>query len=168
MIKDELRQWSLAAIIGIILALGINYFLFFICKIPSASMEPTIMTGNRLIATRVYNKDKIKNGEIVVFYSEEESELLIKRVIGISGDKIKIQDNGEVFVNDKKLEENYVLNNEEVGGEYTVPKDHFFFLGDNRARSFDSRKWNNPYIHKKDIKGKARIIIYPFSRIKIM
>lgn len=166
MIKSELKQWGLAAVVSIILALGINRFLFFICKIPSPSMEPTIMTGDRLIATRVYNKDKIKNGEIIVFYSEEEKKLLIKRVIGIGGDKIKIQYNGDVFVNDKKLEENYILNNEEVGGEYLVPKDHFFFLGDNRVRSFDSREWNNPYIHKKDIKGRAQIIIYPFNRIK--
>lgn len=168
--KDEntannfIKEWAIPIISAIILAYLINKFLLFKVLIPSESMVPTLNVDDRLFVTRVYNPDKLKRGEVIVFYSEELQELLIKRLIGLPGDKIKIED-GTVFLNGERLEENYIGNEDEFNGEYEVPEGKYFFLGDNRLLSKDSRYWINPYIDGKDIKGKAQIKVYPFDEI---
>jgi len=149
---------------AIILATLINKFLFYNVRIPSESMYPTIKIGDRITVTRVYDKSNLKRGDIIVFYSYELKDRLIKRLIGLPGDEIDIKDNGQVFINGNKSEEPYVVYNEELGKRFKVPQDKYLFLGDNRASSLDARKWENPYIDGKDIKGKARFVIYPFKR----
>ena len=87
-VSQELRKsnffsdWVLPIVIAIILAVLINRFLIFKVKIPSESMVPTLNVGDRLFVTRVYNPEKLKRGDIVVFYSEEKDEDMIKRLIG--------------------------------------------------------------------------------------
>lgn len=159
------REWILPAIIVIIAGCLIRQFVCTQVYIPSSSMVPTLNINDRLIVTRIWNKDKIERGDILVFDSDELHETLIKRVIGLPGDKISIE-KGMVKVNNELLEENYVKNNDdEYKGEFTVPEDKLFFLGDNRPESFDSRYWNNPYIDEDKIWGKAKIRIYPFNSI---
>ena len=96
-------------LIGI--AILINKFVFYNVYIPSESMVPTLNVGDKLMVTRIYNTDNIKRGEVVVFYSEELQETVIKRVIGIPGDHIEI-DNGVVAINGEVIQEDYVKNNE--------------------------------------------------------
>lgn len=91
-------------------------------------------------------------------------DTLIKRLIGLPGDVIDVKDNGQVFVNGNKIEEPYVVYKEELGKQFKVPQNKYLFFGDNRAKSLDARKWENPYIDSKDIKGKAQFVIYPFKR----
>ena len=155
-------DWIVPIAIAVVIALLIKQFLVFKVYIPSGSMIPTLNEGDQLFVTRVYNKDNLKRGDIVVFDSDELNDVLIKRLIGLPGDKIKIT-NGTVYVNGEKLDEGYVKNNDNYSGEFEVPEGKFFFLGDNRAISYDSRKWNNPYIDKSDVKAKAQIRVYPFS-----
>lgn len=157
-------DWVMPIAFAIILATLINKFLFYNVRIPSESMYPTIKIGDRITVTRVYNKSNLKRGDIIVFYSYELKDRLIKRLIGLPGDEIDIKDNGQVFINGNKIEEPYVVYNEELGKRFKVPQDKYLFLGDNRASSLDARKWENPYIDGKDIKGKARFVIYPFKR----
>lgn len=106
----------------------------------------------------------IKRGDIIVFYSDELKETLIKRVIGLPGDHIVIHD-GIVNINGNDIKEDYVKNNARYNGTFDVPEDKFFFLGDNRPDSWDSRRWKNPYIDKSNIKGKAVFRFYPFSKM---
>ena len=87
---------------------------------------------------------------------------MIKRLIGLPNDKIVI-DNGIVRVNGEVLNEDYIENQDYFTGEYTVPDGKYFFLGDNRGNSFDSRYWTNKYIDFSDIKGRAFIKIFPFK-----
>ena len=155
-------DWVLPIVIAIILAVLINRFLIFKVKIPSESMVPTLNVGDRLFVTRVYNPEKLKRGDIVVFYSEEKDEDMIKRLIGLPGAKIVISD-GIVTVNGETLTENYIGTADNYSGEFTVPEGKYFFLGDNRYWSLDSRYWENPYIDRKDIKGKAQIKVYPWK-----
>ena len=122
----------------------------------------SLNVGDRLFVTRVYNPEKLKRGDIVVFYSEEKNEDMIKRLIGLPGDKIVIND-GVVTVNGETLEENYIGTADNYSGEFTVPEGKYFFLGDNRYWSLDSRYWQNPYIDGSDIKGKAQIKVYPWK-----
>jgi signal peptidase I len=159
-----LSEWIIPIISAIILAILINNFLVFKVLIPSESMVPTLNVNDRLFVTRVYNLEKLKRGEIIVFYSEEYQKSLIKRLIGLPGDKIKIEE-GIVYVNGEKLEEDYLGEKDNLSGEYEVPEGKYFFLGDNRKWSQDSRYWVNPYIDEEDITGKARIKVYPLDQI---
>jgi signal peptidase I len=157
-------DWIIPIVTAVILATLINKFIVFKVKIPSESMVPTLNVGDRLFVTRVYNRDKLERGDIVVFYSREEDESMIKRLIGLPGDEVVITD-GVVTVNGKTLVEDYIGTPDNFNGTYYVPEGKYFFLGDNRLRSKDSRYWINSYIDSKDIKGKAVLKVYPFSDI---
>ncbi len=156
------KEWIIPVIAAIAIAILINKFLVYNVYIPSESMVPTLNVGDKLVVTRIYNTDKIKRGDIVVFYSDELQETVIKRVIGLPGDHIVIHD-GIVNINGEDIKEDYVKNNEEYNGEFDVPENKFFFLGDNRRRSNDARKWINPYIDASDIKGEAQFKFYPLK-----
>jgi signal peptidase I, bacterial type len=159
-----IREWILPIIAAMGLALIINKFVVYNVYIPSESMVPTLNVGDKLAVTKIYDTSKIQRGDVIVFYSEELNQILIKRAIGLPGDHIEIQD-GIVNVNGEDIKEDYVKNNEIINKKltYDVPLNKFFFLGDNRARSNDARKWINPYIDASDIQGKARLKFYPFE-----
>lgn len=159
-----LYDWIIPIVTAVILATLINKFIVFKVKIPSESMVPTLNVGDRLFVTRIYNRDKLERGDIVVFYSREEDESMIKRLIGLPGDEVVITD-GVVTVNGETLVEDYIGTPDNFNGTYYVPEGKYFFLGDNRLRSKDSRYWINSYIDGKDIKGKAVLKVYPLSDI---
>lgn len=156
------NEWIVPIVVAVILAILINRFLIFKVKIPSESMVSTLNVGDRLFVTRVYNPEKLKRGDIVVFHSDEKDEDMIKRLIGLPGDKVIIN-NGIVTVNGETLEEDYLGTIDTYNGEFEVPEGKYFFLGDNRYWSLDSRYWENPYIDGSDIKGKAQIKVYPWK-----
>ena len=155
-------DWIIPIICAIILAFLINKFLIFQIQIPSESMVPTLEEVDRLFASRIYNEETLNRGDLIIFYSKEKDELMIKRLIGLPNDNIVI-DNGIVSVNGEVLNEDYIENQDYFTGEYTVPDGKYFFLGDNRGNSFDSRYWTNKYIDFSDIKGRAFIKIFPFK-----
>ncbi|MGL5149127.1 MAG: signal peptidase I [Clostridium sp.] len=160
--KNFFYEWGLPIISAVILALLINKFLLFKVYIPSGSMIPTLNIEDRLFVSRVYNPENLKRGDVVVFDSKELGEVLIKRLIGLPGDHIEII-NGIVSINGEILEEPYVQNKDTFNGVFDVPEGKYFFLGDNRPDSKDSRLWINPYIASEDIMGKAQVKIYPFK-----
>jgi signal peptidase I len=150
---------------GLAVILVVTLTVLFECIImngfiPSESMEPTLMVGDGIVVNRLsYLNDAPERGDVVVFYSDEyNGEKLIKRVIGIPGDVIDIE-NGSVYVNGCKLVESYAcgVTNPSLSevSHYEVPEDSVFLLGDNREFSADSRWWENPYISYDDIVGKA-------------
>jgi signal peptidase I len=161
-------DYIIPIIIAFILAMLIRQFLFYQIVVPTASMSPTIKVNDHLIVTKVYNKNSLKRGDVVVFNSKELNEKLIKRLIGLPNDTINITEDGKVYVNGKLIDQPYVVNNGGKGGIYKVPDGKYFFLGDNRSNSYDSRYWQNPYIPWADIQGKARFILFPFNRIMVL
>jgi signal peptidase I len=142
----------------------LTVFLFFqtvilAAKIPSESMEPTIMTDERVIFNRLaYRNKKPDRYDIIVFYSPEKKNLLVKRIIGLPGDTVELKD-GYVYVNDIRLQEQYLpagtITKAGKKSSFHVPTGEYFVLGDNRNESYDSRFNQNPYVHKNNIKGKA-------------
>lgn len=162
--KGFFYEWGIPALVAIVLAVLINKFVIFKVYIPSESMVPTLNVEDRLFVTRTYDASKFKRGDVLVFDSKELGEKLIKRLIGLPGDKIVIE-NGAVSVNGETLVENYIGNADRFNGEYEVPEGKYFFLGDNRLWSKDSRYWIDPYIEAKDINGKAQFKVYPFSQM---
>lgn len=164
-------EWGITIVAALLISFLINKFLIFKVYIPSESMYPTLKVNDQLFVTKMYSRDSIERGDILVFYSEEFNELLIKRVIGLPGDDIVVKASGEVIVNGEVLQEDYVVQKDETAIfdlDFKVPEDKYFFLGDNRADSLDSRYWNDPYIDFEDIKGEARVIVYPFSRMQFL
>ncbi|HBJ2623172.1 TPA: signal peptidase I [Clostridium botulinum] len=162
--KQFLKDWVVPVFLAIAVALLIKQYLFLSVYVLSTSMVPTINKCDKLIVTRIYNTENIERGNIIVFNSDELEKRLVKRVIGLSGDHIVIHD-GIININGTDIKEDYVKNNEKFDGVFDVPKDKFFFLGDNRANSCDARRWNNPYIDKEDIQGKAKFRFYPFDNL---
>ena len=155
-------DWVVPILIAVVLAVLINKFIVFKVKIPSESMVPTLNVGDRLFVTRVYNPENLERGDVVVFHSDEKNEDMIKRLIGKPGDTIVIND-GIVTVNGETLYENYIGTPDKFNGTYEVPEGQYFFLGDNRPVSKDSRRWINPYVDQADIKGKAILKYYPLK-----
>lgn len=163
--KKFIKDWIIPIAIAAVIALGINKFLFFQVSVPTESMYPTIKPGDRIIVTRIYNTENLKRGDIVVFFNEELNETLIKRLIGLPGETVEIKDNGDLYIDSKKINEPYVKNSDNRPGKYKVPEGKYFFLGDNRLHSFDARLWKQHFIPKENIKGRARLIIFPFNRM---
>lgn len=167
--KDEkkgnfFKDWIVPIFAALVIAILINKFIFFNVYVPTGSMIPTINENDKILVTRVYNTNNIERGDIIVFYSDELQETLIKRLIGLPGDHIEIN-NGIITINGEVLEEDYVKNNDDFSGVFDVPEGKFFFLGDNRANSNDARLWINSYIDGEEIKGEARFRFYPFNNM---
>ena len=181
----EIMEWVRMLIIVIAVVILIDGVIMINAKIPSASMEDTIMTGDRIFGFRLaygininlfgleYHK-KLKEPErfdIVIFkYPDNEKERYIKRVIGLPGEKVEIID-GKVYINDAEepLDDSFVRN-EPIGsfGPFYVPEDCYFMLGDNRNNSKDSRFWDNKFVKFDKIIGKAVFRYWPLNTMKYL
>lgn len=162
-LKEELIEWGKTLVFYCLVPLLIFQTFCFMASVPTGSMESTIPVGAQVLTTRIFNKDNVERGDIIVFDSDELNVVLIKRCIGLPGDTVTFNGSGAVFINGEYLEEPYVSSWSGFEGEFTVPEDCYFFVGDNRKNSLDARYWQNPYIHKDEIKGKARFVLFPFS-----
>lgn len=153
-------------VVSATLAFLLDKFIIVNAKIPSASMEPTIMTGDRLIGNRLaYINSDPERGDVVIFlFPDNEKEYFIKRVIGLPGETVTVKA-GKVYINDSDtpLDESAYLVTVPIGdfGPYEVPEGAFFMMGDNRNNSMDSRYWNHPYVYKDKILGKAWVRYFP-------
>lgn len=164
------------------IVLVVNHVVLINAKIPSESMEKTIMTGDRIFGFRLaygINLDlfgmkiskKVKEPErfdIIIFkYPDDESQLFIKRLIALPGETVQII-NGQVYINGSQtpLDDSF-LPEVPLGsyGPYVVPEDSYFMLGDNRNCSKDSRFWKDPFVSFDQIVGKAVFRYYPNIKI---
>jgi len=140
--------------------------VLMLSMIPSGSMEGTIMTGDILISTRFDKKD-VQRYDIMIFIPPDEPDTYyIKRVIGLPGETIQVF-NGQVYADGELLDSSFVPEGMNRGGdgEYRVPEDCYFMMGDNRNHSLDARYWNDKYVPLENIVAKARFIVFPFTRI---
>jgi signal peptidase I len=143
-ILRSLREVLETMIPAVIIALLINLFLAQATRVYGQSMEPNLHTDQRLVVEKIsYSRwwriRGPQHGDVVVLRIDENSELLIKRVIGLPGDRVEIR-SGQVFINGTHLDEPYLTR--PTYGDYgpiDVPPLHLFVLGDNRSFSNDSR-----------------------------
>lgn len=161
----ELLEYVKMIVIVVVVVLIINNFVLINAKIPSESMENTIMTGDRIFGNRLaYIAKDPERFDIVIFkFPDDESQLFIKRIIGLPGETVEIRD-GKVYINgsDTPLDDSFTPETP-VGdyGPYEVPEGCYFMLGDNRNYSKDSRFWQNTYVEKDKILGKAVLKYFP-------
>lgn len=180
-------------LIAVGIALFLNFFIVVNAVIPSASMENTIMTGDRVFGSRLaYKFSEPERYDIVIFrYPDDESQLFIKRVIGLPNETVVISD-GKVYILDagidtsgtddealmedpgmfgsaELLDDSFCPEKPVGGGDrdgvFRVPENSYFVLGDNRNHSNDARFWNNHYVAKKKILGKAFLKYWPLNEI---
>lgn len=144
-----------------------NHFLI-ISEVPTESMAGTIDAGDNLVCTRFgIEEEKIERYDILIFTPQDNPEMLyVKRLIGLPGETIEVRD-GKVYADGVELDNSFtnVPQNRRGDGVYKVPEGCYFFLGDNRNNSNDSRFWKNKYVPAANIKAKAKFICFPFTRL---
>ncbi len=160
----------------IFLALGLFLFIYLLIlqphKIKGASMMPNFPDSEFLLTDKVsYRFGEPKRGDVIVFKAPiDENEEFIKRIIGLPGEKVKIQ-SGHVYINGKLLDESAYLDPSvytsgadfsKEGQEYIVPGGKYYVLGDNRPHSSDSRYWGP--VTKDKITGHAWLIYWPINK----
>jgi len=164
-------EWLVIVVVAVAASLLIRTYCFQTFFIPSASMEPTLQIGDRLIVDKLSVEfGTINRGDIMVFTAPPSENCgvkdtdLVKRVIGLPGDHLTSKGN-TIYVNGKPLKENWP-HTEPLGppiGNVTVPANHYFMMGDNHSDSCDSRSWGT--VPRTDMIGKAFVRIWPLSRI---
>ena len=158
-IKKIIKEYVPYVVVIIIVLLFKQYF-FAPVRVNGASMDNTLKDKDILLLNIIDYKlnDNIKRYDIVVI--DNGDEFLIKRVIGLPGDIVRCIDN-ELFINDKKVEENYSIG-KTSDFEVKVREGEYFVLGDNREVSLDSRYFGS--FKKEQIKGKTTHILFPFNK----
>jgi signal peptidase I len=180
--KSKAREYIESLLIAALIAFIVRGFVIQAFRIPSGSMEPTLLVGDHLLVNRLSYVMKVpftdivlfhlgtpNRGDVIVFrYPEDRTKDFIKRVIGREGDVIEIRDK-VIFLNGKKMADPHAHFAEDrtIPGIYaprdnmnavTVPKDSYFVMGDNRDRSLDSRFWG--FVKTDDLVGRALIIYF--------
>lgn len=164
--KTPAQQPTTAVIREIIETLLLTFFIFWLVnsligryRIDGTSMNPTLENGQYLLINNLsYALDEPDRGDIIVFQHPRSDLNLIKRVIGVPGDRIQIG-NKEVIVNGVILDEPYIAAEPTYANSWEVPEGEYFVLGDNRNNSSDSHSWG--FLPEENIVGKAMIIYWP-------
>jgi signal peptidase I len=164
-------EWSVVLVVAVGLAVAVRAFVLQTYFIPSPSMEPTLLIGDRILVDKVsYHLHDVKRGDIVVFakppkeVADPSIKDLVKRVIGLPGDTVS-SSGGRVYINGKPLHEPWLPPGTVTTGIATqrIPPNEYFVMGDNRADSQDSRFFGP--IPRSLIVGRVILRIWPFSRI---
>jgi signal peptidase I len=163
---EEKMNWGRFALdiletlaLAVVLFLGINTVSARV-RVDGFSMIPTLENGEFVLVSKVdYRFSDVERGDIIVFHFPMDPEQeLIKRVIGLPGDVVNVQ-NGQVSVNGQTLSEPYIAAAPAYSGEWIVPDNQLFVLGDNRNDSSDSHSWG--FLPFEKVVGKAVVIYWP-------
>ena len=159
-LREFVRDTVETVLIALVLFLAINAVSARI-RVESVSMQPTLFAGNYVIVNKLaYRLGEPQRGDVIVlkYPPDPGREPYIKRVIGLPGDEVRI-DNGNVYINGELLVEPYLTVVTNQGGEWRVPPDSLFVMGDNRNNSSDSRSWG--MVPLENVIGKGLVIFWP-------
>ena len=171
--KREIMEWIGAIAIAVAVGLFLNHFVFTLVQVSGDSMTNTLQDGDRLFLISRY-LSKPDNGDIVVFYPENDTKPYIKRVIATEGQTVEVEfdyQTGEqrVYVDNEMLREDYVrsfyTNYGNMEYPLTVEEDHVFVMGDNRPNSHDSRQDDVGQVDIKSVRGKVLFRWWPFDKL---
>lgn len=165
--ESNTSSWIKSIIIALIVAFIVREFIFTPVQVLGPSMEPTFEHEDRVVITKIHSID---NFDIVIFDAITEESKYIKRVIGLPGDRV-VMENDQLFINDVPFDEPYVEDNKAAvfegqklteDFEVEVPKGYLYVLGDNRRESTDSRVLG--FIDEKTVVGEVKLRIHPLNR----
>jgi signal peptidase I len=180
--KSKTREYAESLVIAAVIAFLVRGFVVQAFRIPSGSMEPTLLVGDHLLVNRmsyvmkvpftdivILNLGSPKKGDVIVFrYPADRTKDFIKRNIAEGGDTVRVRDKA-LYINGQKVSDPHahfvegsvvpaLLSPRDNFGPVTVPKDQFFVMGDNRDRSLDSRFWG--FVKRDDLVGRALILYF--------
>jgi signal peptidase I len=177
--KKFIKEYIEPIVIAVLIALFIRAFIVQAFKIPSSSMEPTLLVGDHLLVNKFiygiripytdikfFQYKKPKRGDIIVFiYPKDRKKDFIKRVMGTDGEKVAILHN-KIYINDKLIDDpwgHFTMPRSTIEdyGPVKVPEGSLFVMGDNRDNSQDSRFWG--FVKINEVKGKAFIIYFSWD-----
>jgi len=183
--KKFIKEYIEPIVIAILIALFIRTIIIQAFKIPSSSMEPTLLIGDHILVNKfiygiripysdklfgeskkLYEWKKPQRGDVIVFiFPKDRDKDFIKRVIGTEGEKVEIIRN-KIYINDKLIDDpwgHFIMPRASIEeyGPVKVPRGSLFVMGDNRDNSQDSRFWG--FVNVNEVKGKAFIIYYSGS-----
>ncbi len=173
-IIKEVLDTSIYLLVVLLLTYLVITFVGQRTVVSGASMEYTLSDGDNLIVDKIsYRFSEPKRFDIIVFpFQYADETYYIKRVIGLPGETVRIDDEGNIYINGEILDENYGREVIEWPGrayeEITLAPDEYFVLGDNRNNSSDSRDPSVGNIRKNDIIGRAWVRIWPLSEFGIL
>jgi len=157
--KREILGWIISISAAVVIALGLRFFVFEFVRIDGPSMEPTLYTNEYVVMDKIsYRFSPPARGDIVISSYPDHSHPLAKRIIGVAGDTLSIQD-GVLYVNGEENSRYFTDIMNEDFDEITVPADTVFIMGDNRNVSKDSRSVGAVPVDK--ILGRAVFVIWP-------
>lgn len=172
-VGKEILSWVEIIVVAAAIAFFLNSFIIANSRVPSASMEKTIMTGDRVIGSRLTYRffGDPQRGDIIIFkWPDNEKILFVKRIIGMPGDTVEIKNN-HVYLNGstEPLDEPYInepmSRNENL--KFEVPDGAYFCMGDNRNDSADARVWKHTYVYRDKILAKVYFRYFPgFKMLK--
>lgn len=168
----SVANWSRDILVSIVLAVLVILFLYQPVKVEGTSMMPSLVDQERIFINKFvyrFGIGDIQRGDLVVFwYPADPTKSYIKRVIGVPGDAVELND-GVVLVNGQALQEDYVLDeyrDRASMAPLTVRADEYFVLGDHRSSSNDSRSWGA--VPRTYIYGKAVFVYWPLEKIGVL
>lgn len=159
--------WAAVLVVAAVLAVILRLFFFQTFFVPSSSMEPTLMVGDRMLVLK-FDIGAIHRGEIIVFHRppgdhlDPTDEDLVKRVIGLPGETIYSKGN-TVYIDGKPIAEPWLPKGEPLGRPIPflrIPRNEYFVMGDNRPVSYDSRYWTPHFVPRSDIIGEVILVFW--------
>jgi signal peptidase I len=165
-------EWLAVITVALVLAIGVRTYVIQTFYIPSGSMEPTLNIGDRILVFKLaYDFSSPEIGDVIVFKAPTSEHCgdpsvvdLVKRIIGVPGDRISSRGNTTILINGKPLVQDWP-HVADLDGQIvprTVPPNDYFVMGDNHPASCDSRVWG--YVPRSDIIGKVVLKIWPLSQ----
>ncbi len=178
-------DWAVTIVGAVAIVLAIKQWVVNPYRIPSSSMEPTLHCArpgldceadwsDRVLANRfIYHLKEPERGDIVVFHTSRKVQsqcgaggTFVKRIIGLPGEMVTVADDGDVLIDNRRIDESDYVDSQAPGGtpgRWEVPDDHFFVMGDNRDQSCDSRQWGA--LPETDLIGEVFAVYWPLDRI---
>lgn len=168
--RNSLRSFLVEVLQTVVLALVLYFLIDSVLarvRVENISMEPTLQPGEFILVNKLaYRLGSVSHGDVVIFhYPLNPIEDYIKRVIGLPGDVVKVE-NGQVLVNGNPMNEPYIMAPPHYNNSWTVPAGQFFVLGDNRNSSSDSHNWG--FVPLENLVGKALVVYWPLDQMKIL
>lgn len=165
--RKLLRNTISSLIVVAAIAVLVSMLFLPVLRVTGTSMTPTLQNDELVVCRK---RGTFQNGDIIAFYFN--NKILLKRVIGVAGDIIDIDDSGTVYVNGEALEEPYL--NEKALGEcdielpYQVPDERIFVMGDHRSTSVDSRSTAVGCVAEEAVVGKVILRVWPVKQFEVL
>lgn len=172
-LRGEIYDWVQSLITALMICVVLFLFFVRVIDVSGDSMNPTLFNGNKMLVSDLFYKPKA--GDIVIFKKDsyDPDKALVKRVVAVGGQTVNIDfDTGVVYVDGEPIEEDYTAdptyNKLDFMGPWKVPEGSVFVMGDNRNASTDSRDKRIGNVDERLIIGRAYLVIYPVSELRLI